>query len=188
MADFMAWNPAVGPTCSTMWAGDAYCVARCGSAVTNPSAASTSASLATYSGISQSSQGTAIPTSALSTSVSIPASAPSATSGVATYVSYAGDGSLAAGWPAMSRWTSFDDMFTINLPSIKVSCANWGVPDNTNEEIEEMRSAIQSVASASGIDARFILAIIMQESTGCVRVITTAYSVFNPGLMQSHNG
>ena len=28
----------------------------------------------------------------------------------------------------------------------------------------------------------------MQESTGCVRVITTQYSHFNPGLMQSHNG
>lgn len=52
-----------------------------------------------------------------------------------------------------------------------------------------MKSAILSVAAQSNvIDPRLILAIIMQESTGCVRVITTAYSVFNPGLMQSHNG
>lgn len=71
---------------------------------------------------------------------------------------------------------------------MKASCAQWGVTDNTDDEIEEMRSAIQSIASSADIDARFILAIIMQESTGCVRVITTQYSVFNPGLMQSHNG
>ena len=71
---------------------------------------------------------------------------------------------------------------------MKASCAQWGVPDDSDSEIASMKSSIQSIASATGVDERFILAIIMQESTGCVRVITTAYSVFNPGLMQSHNG
>lgn len=71
---------------------------------------------------------------------------------------------------------------------MKASCANWGVPNDSDEEIADLKSAIQTVGSASGIDPRFILAIVMQESTGCVRVITTAYSVKNPGLMQSHNG
>ena len=71
---------------------------------------------------------------------------------------------------------------------MKASCAAWGVPDNSDDEIATMKSTIQSIATTSSIDARFILAIIMQESSGCVRVITTQYSVFNPGLMQTHNG
>ena len=71
---------------------------------------------------------------------------------------------------------------------MQASCATWGVPDDTATEIANMKSAIQSVGSATNVDPRFILAIIMQESTGCVRVITTSYSVLNPGLMQSHNG
>ena len=71
---------------------------------------------------------------------------------------------------------------------MKTSCAQWGVDDNSDQEMAEMKQAITSISTASGIDARFILAIILQESTGCVRVITTQYSVFNRGLMQSHNG
>lgn len=51
-----------------------------------------------------------------------------------------------------------------------------------------MHSAILDISAVSGIDARVILAVILQESTGCVRVITTAYSHDNPGLMQSFNG
>lgn len=78
--------------------------------------------------------------------------------------------------------------FAANSANMKASCAQWGVPDDTDNELTEMKAAIQSVASASGVDKRFILATIMQESTGCVRVITTEYSVYNPGLMQSHNG
>jgi LysM repeat protein len=68
------------------------------------------------------------------------------------------------------------------------SCAQWSVPDNTDDEINDMYNSIQSVASSTGIDARFIFAIIMQESNGCVRAPTTNYGVRNPGLMQSHNG
>nr|POE65961.1 hypothetical protein CFP56_57651 [Quercus suber] len=71
---------------------------------------------------------------------------------------------------------------------MKASCEQWGVAADRDTEIADMRSAIISIASDSGVDPRVILAVIMQESTGCVRVITTAYSVFNPGLMQSHNG
>ena len=51
-----------------------------------------------------------------------------------------------------------------------------------------MSTSIQSVASSTGVDPRFILAIIMQESNGCVRAPTTNYGVQNPGLMQSHDG
>ena len=71
---------------------------------------------------------------------------------------------------------------------MKASCSAWGVPDDTDQEINDMRDSILSIGTLTGIDARFILAIIMQESTGCVRVITTQYSHSNPGLMQSYNG
>lgn len=71
---------------------------------------------------------------------------------------------------------------------MKAACAQWGVPDDSDDEVADMKTAIQSGATSTGVDPRLILAIIMQESTGCVRVITTEYSVFNPGLMQSHNG
>ncbi len=66
---------------------------------------------------------------------------------------------------------------------MKASCAQWSVPDDTDAELADMKTAIQAIASTTGVDARMILAVIMQESTGCVRVITTEYSVFNPGLM-----
>jgi hypothetical protein len=71
---------------------------------------------------------------------------------------------------------------------MKLGCEQWGVPDDSDAEIASMRSSILSVGNLTAIDPRFILAIIMQESTGCVRVITTAYSHNNPGLMQSYNG
>ncbi len=71
---------------------------------------------------------------------------------------------------------------------MKISCQQWGVQDDTETEIEEMRQSILTIGNATQVDPRFILAIIMQESTGCVRVITTAYSHANPGLMQSYNG
>jgi hypothetical protein len=49
-------------------------------------------------------------------------------------------------------------------------------------------TSIKTIASATGIDARYILAIMLQESGGCVRVHTTNWGVRNPGLMQDHNG
>lgn len=69
------------------------------------------------------------------------------------------------------------------------SCENnWGVPNDSTTEIGDIKSSILNISSVYAVDARFILAIIMQESSGCVRVITTSWSVTNPGLMQSHAG
>ena len=44
------------------------------------------------------------------------------------------------------------------------------------------------MAASTSVDNRFILAVILQESGGCVRVPTTYGSVPNPGLMQDHDG
>lgn len=78
--------------------------------------------------------------------------------------------------------------FDYNTPNMKIGCEQWGVPNDSDQEIADMKAAILSVSNITSIDARFILAIIMQESVGCVRVITTAWSHANPGLMQSFNG
>ena len=105
------------------------------------------------------------------------------------YKFYEGDGSTGAGWPATEDWVSFTDMFEANKAVMKTSCSSvFSVPDNTDEEISAIQKAIESVAEATKVDHRFILAIIMQESKGCVRVHTTNFGVRNPGLMQDHNG
>ncbi|KAI1360461.1 putative muramidase [Xylaria arbuscula] len=105
------------------------------------------------------------------------------------YHKYTGNGSPAAGWPTAAEWGKFDGLWSRNLPLIRQSCGwnGWGA-NNSPEEISHLKSAIHQVASSTGVDARFILLIIMQESKGCVRVPTTNNGVRNPGLMQSHNG
>ncbi|KAB5572654.1 hypothetical protein GE09DRAFT_1100375 [Coniochaeta sp. 2T2.1] len=101
---------------------------------------------------------------------------------------YQGDGSTGAGWPSINAWASFDNLWNANVGTIGISCTQFGQANNSPTETAQIKSAIQSVSSASGVDARFILAVVMQESKGCVRVPTTVGSHPNPGLMQDHNG
>lgn len=106
-----------------------------------------------------------------------------------SYTYYKGDGSTAAGWPTIDSWGSWAQLWEANSAIMGETCGwnGWGADDSATE-ISYIKSAIQSVASASGVDERFILAIVMQESEGCVRVPTTNNGVVNPGLMQSHDG
>ncbi|EPE36045.1 hypothetical protein GLAREA_05383 [Glarea lozoyensis ATCC 20868] len=107
------------------------------------------------------------------------------------YTKFSGDGSEAAGWPSIAEWVSFDQMWANNKPILEVSCAAQGVENNSEEEIAQMKAAILEQAAATKVDPRFILATIMSESTGCVRVITTRSPgdlIINPGLMQDHQG
>jgi len=72
-----------------------------------------------------------------------------------------------------------------------VSCASKNVENNSEEEMDQIKSAILDQAAATKVDSRFILATIMEESTGCVRVNTTnspVDGIINPGLMQDHQG
>ncbi|KAJ5621122.1 hypothetical protein N7510_005106 [Penicillium lagena] len=71
---------------------------------------------------------------------------------------------------------------------IKGSCGTWGKPLDSDTEITDLKDSIEQVAGQTGVDSRFILAIVLQESNGCVRVPTTDNGVTNPGLMQSHDG
>ena len=117
------------------------------------------------------------------------ASAPSGGSGgFAGYKMYSGSGSPSEGWPTESDWMDFESAFAASKTNMLGSCTQWGYQDDSAQEIDDIKSAIQSVASSSGMDERFILAVMMQESNGCVRVQTTDNGVTNPGLMQSHNG
>lgn len=97
----------------------------------------------------------------------------------------------ASNFPPSERWIDFDAMWKANLNTFQNSCGwlNEG-PNNTPEMIQDIYDAIQNRANASLVDHRFILATILQESNGCVRVGSTTSSggVHNPGLMQSHNG
>ncbi|KAK3111912.1 hypothetical protein LTR53_012366 [Teratosphaeriaceae sp. CCFEE 6253] len=156
------------------------------SSSTSAATSSTSVAASSTSVAASSTSVAASSTSVAASSTSAAASSTSTSSDV--YRLYTGDGSIADGWPAQSQWVDFDAMFDANTDNMKLSCAAWAVPDDTDAEIADMKAAITDIAAATAVDARVILAIIMQESTGCVRVITTQYSVFNPGLMQSHNG
>jgi LysM repeat protein len=78
--------------------------------------------------------------------------------------------------------------FTANTDNIQNSCTQWSVPNPTTDEINNIKSAITSVSASTNVDPRFILAIMIQGSNGCVRAPTTNYGVRNPGLMQSHDG
>jgi hypothetical protein len=67
-------------------------------------------------------------------------------------------------------------------------CTQFQVAANSIQETEDIGTGIKQVATESGVDSRFILAILLQESNGCVRAPTTNYGVRNPGLMQDHDG
>lgn len=68
------------------------------------------------------------------------------------------------------------------------SCAQFGVPNNSDAETDDIFNGVNQASNETGLDARFILAVLMQESNGCVRTPTTNWGVRNPGLMQDHNG
>ncbi|KIN01735.1 hypothetical protein OIDMADRAFT_122110 [Oidiodendron maius Zn] len=80
----------------------------------------------------------------------------------------------------------------LNYGVMMNSCSNnnWGVPDNSPQETDQIFQSIDVISRATLLDRRFILAILLQETKGCVRVHTTfsADGVRNQGLMQSHNG
>ncbi|KAF1983688.1 carbohydrate-binding module family 50 protein [Aulographum hederae CBS 113979] len=106
-----------------------------------------------------------------------------------TYTFYSGDGTVAAGWPLAANWVdTFENMFQLNKPNMLSSCAQFNQTNPTIDEVRSIFYGIKNITSSSGVDARFILAIVMQESNGCVRVPTTDNGVRNPGLMQCHNG
>lgn len=105
-----------------------------------------------------------------------------------SYINYGGDGSTTKGWPSEASWKTFDALWAANEPVLKISCSQFGVANNSPQEIAAIKAAILAGAERTKISAQFILAAMMQESKGCVRAPTTNYGQENPGLMQSFNG
>lgn len=93
------------------------------------------------------------------------------------YVDYSGP---ASGFPNPHNWADFNTLWSQNSTLMALN--------DSASEVSDIKSAIERVAPESGIDARVILCIIMQESGGNVRVGTTNNGVGNPGIMQSHAG
>lgn len=74
---------------------------------------------------------------------------------------------------------------------MKQSCKVLGgsaLAENSDQEISDIKDAIIQVSRETGVDKAFSLAVMMQESNGCVRVKTTSWAHENPGLFQSHEG
>jgi hypothetical protein len=144
-----------------------------------------------------SSASSASPTDASSAPSSYGSAGPSPTSGGGgdqsqggAYIrTYKGDGSTNDGWPSQTEWLSFDSMWEGNQKILKSSCSSaFSQIDNSDQELDDIKSSIDDVSSSTGVDKTFVLAIMLQESNGCVRVQTTSYSHANPGLFQSHEG
>lgn len=128
------------------------------------------------------------PTSSSRVQQSVSRPSPSSTGQVDVYKFYEGDGSTEQGWPDQSSWVDFDSMWRNNQVLMQNSCTEFNQANPSSLEIGDVHSAITTVAGQSGVDPRFVLAIVMQESKGCVRAPTTNYGVQNPGLMQDHSG
>ncbi|KAG9192605.1 hypothetical protein G6011_11339 [Alternaria panax] len=103
----------------------------------------------------------------------------------AAYVTFGGDGSMLAGWPKQKEWMSFDDAWSANQNFIKGSCKHNGWSDNNSDaETQAIKDSIQTESHNSGVPKEFILAVMMQESKGCVRAPTSQSDAHSPGLMQ----
>ncbi|KAF2431292.1 hypothetical protein EJ08DRAFT_194973 [Tothia fuscella] len=107
--------------------------------------------------------------------------------GADVYKMFVGNGE--SSWPGTDQWiSSFDELFENNREIINGGCTQFHVAANSDEETNNIAASIKQVAGETGVDSRFILTIMLQESNGCVRAPTSNYGVRNPGLMQSHDG
>lgn len=77
------------------------------------------------------------------------------------YTAYKGDGSETDGWPARSQWLDFRTLWFINQQTnINKIC------DNSAAENADIYKAILAALQSTGVDPRFILAVIVGPSGG----------------------
>lgn len=117
----------------------------------------------------------------------------SSTPTLGTYITYSGAvNATQPPYPPMSSWMPFTQLWGRNLPNIGTWCsfASGSVTPNSLSETASLKSAILDISAETNVQPSFILAMIMQESNGCVRAPTTTSweDIQNPGLMQSFNG
>lgn len=104
----------------------------------------------------------------------------SGSSGAANSLPFQTYSGPASQFPPESSWIPFDHMWNLNGPV----CTQMNGAANA----QLIHDDILKAAAEFGVDARVILAVILEESTCMLGVPTTAGAVSNPGLMQSHNG
>ncbi|KAK0664395.1 hypothetical protein DIS24_g836 [Lasiodiplodia hormozganensis] len=85
-----------------------------------------------------------------------------------------------ANYPGVNDWESFGTLWNINLPALRLH--------NSAANNQILRSKILSIATETNTDARIILAIIMQESSGQLDVYCTGENKHNCGIMQAAPG
>lgn len=140
--------------------------------------------------ITHSSKSAAAPT-AYSSAPAPSSPAPAVPSSGTPYKMYQGNGEPTAGWPTQSEWIGFEQLWSLQSDILGANCENaFGVPNNSPQDNTNIKAAILAEATKSGVDARFILAEMMQESLGCIFVDTTQSNggVTNTGMFQSHDG
>ncbi|VUC21222.1 unnamed protein product [Clonostachys rosea] len=128
--------------------------------------------------------------SMLSLANASPSRTPLETRAVA-YKNYKGDGTVGDGWPDLSDWADFETLWSTNIATSAGACKSLSLEPNSDSENTVLKAAIKQAGTDSGLDPRFILAAVFQESTGCVRVKTSYSSnenIRNPGLLQCDDG
>ncbi|KAK8173755.1 hypothetical protein IWX90DRAFT_484679 [Phyllosticta citrichinensis] len=89
--------------------------------------------------------------------------------------------------PKFAQWISFDSLWKTNLPAIQQQQNYFININNVTRNINDViREKILLVSEQDKVDARLILAVMMQESTGRLNVPCTG--VANCGLMQGPPG
>jgi hypothetical protein len=94
---------------------------------------------------------------------------------------YQCSGPLIGEYPSRDQWLSFSDLWEINNPVI--TTANGG-----NTYNNKIKAAVKKVSVDTKVDARLILAMIMQESAGKVDIHCTGPDSTDCGLMQVRGG
>ena len=65
---------------------------------------------------------------------------------------------------AETDWIGFEENFNKNKDQIAKGCDQFGVANNSPDETTAVHDQILDVAISTGVDKRFILAILLQES------------------------
>ncbi|KAF2159596.1 hypothetical protein M409DRAFT_70911 [Zasmidium cellare ATCC 36951] len=139
------------------------------SASSSASSTSTPASAPSYS---------YAPTSSASATPSAsPSGSPGSSEPSSQYTQFTGTGATSEGWPEQSKWVAFDTLFEMNRAIMQGSCVQFHVANDTDSEINDIKSAISSVSKSSG-------------SNGCLRApkTTSVDGIVNPGLLQTFQG
>lgn len=57
---------------------------------------------------------------------------------------YYGDGTGNDGWPTIDQWVSFNYIWQVNYNTIQSSCSQYGVPNNSDDEMDDMVFILRS--------------------------------------------